>query len=74
MAFPVLHTLSFPWPVFRAGQVLEKPMCRHPVQYAALGARCSSASHRLSVSALTIRLFIETTSQVIDLSELPVIR
>jgi hypothetical protein len=57
-----------------ARQVLEIPMCRHPVQYAALGARCLLAPHRLSLSALAIRLLIEATSQVIDLSELPVIR
>ena len=56
-----------------ARQVLEKPMCRHPVQYAALGARCSSAPHRLSLCALAIRLLIETTGQVIDLPELPVL-
>src|SRR5579859_349191 len=55
-------------------QVVEKPMCRHPVQYAALGARCSSAPHRLSLSASAIRPLIETTSQVIHLSELPVIQ
>src|ERR1700735_55287 len=57
-----------------ARQVLEKPMCRHLVQFAALRARCSSAPHRLSLSPLAILLLIETTSQAIYMSELPVIR
>ena len=47
MAFHAFHTLSFPWAAF-ARQMLDKPICRHPVQCAALG------THSLSLSALAI--------------------
>ena len=49
-------------------------MCSRRVQFATFGARCSSAPHRLSLSALAIRLRIETTSHAIHMSELPVIQ
>jgi hypothetical protein len=41
MAFHAFHTLSFPWPAFRVA-MLDKPICRHPVQCAGLATRCSS--------------------------------
>jgi hypothetical protein len=64
MAFHAFHTLSFPWPAFRA--LLNKPICRSRQEMLI-------DTHRLSLSALAIRHFIET-SQVIHLSELPVLR
>ena len=70
----MLSTLCHFHGLLFARQVLEKPMCSRRVQFATFGARCSSAPHRLSLSALAIRLRIETTSQAIHMSELPVLR
>src|SRR3984957_3109318 len=70
----MLSTLCHFHGLLFARQVLEKPMCSRRVRFATFGARCSSAPHRLSLSALAIRLRIETTSQAIHVSELPVYR
>ena len=49
MAFHAFHTLSFPWPAFRA--VLDKPICRQSV-HCRTRHEMLIDSHRLSLSAL----------------------
>jgi hypothetical protein len=52
MAFRAFHTLSFPWPAFRA--VLDKAICRHPV-HCRTRHEMLIDTRRLSLSALVIR-------------------
>jgi len=53
MAFHAFHTLSFPWPAFRAA-MLDKPICRYPGARRRTRHEMLIGTHPLSLSALEI--------------------
>jgi hypothetical protein len=73
MAFHAFHTLSFPWPAFRAAGAGETDV---PPPSAIYHTRSEML---IGISSLVIECIgdsplIETTSQVIQLSDLPILR